>query len=116
MIYINKTGVTTLVLNVNNNTRDSFTTYLLKFTHILSNNVKQYTVNTNIPQQYSENNRYCEMVFVGNFTYEGEYKLEIYGNSSVLVYTGIIIVGEQTDEFTTYISDNENNTNYIYVE
>lgn len=116
MLYINKTGENTLTLNVNNNSRDSFSTYDLKFTHILSQDIKTYTIDTSDNTQYGVNDRYCEMVFTADFTYEGENKLEILGNGSILVYSGIVIVGEQTEEFIQYVSDNENNSNYIYIE
>jgi len=116
MIYLTKTGSTTLTSNVNKNTRDAVTTYLLKFTHIMSQDVKTYTIDVLNPTEYGENDRYCELVFDANFTYEGENSLEIYANGTDLVYTGIVIVGEQTETFVQYTSNNENNSNYIYVE
>ena len=116
MIYIKKTGSITLTLNVNNNTRDDVSTYLLNFTHIMSNDNKQYTIDTTNPYQFGKNDRYCEMVFTGTFYYEGEYKLQIYANGTDKVYDGIVIVGEQTEEFIKYVSDNEENNNYIYLD
>lgn len=116
MIYINKTGSTTITSNVNNNSRDIISTYLLEFTHIMSQDLKTYTINVSNPLEYGENDRYCELVFTGDFQYEGEYQLKILANGTDVVYTGIVIVGEQVETFTQYISDNENNNNYIYVE
>jgi hypothetical protein len=115
MIYINQTGTTTITTNVNNNSRDVVSTYLLRFTHIMSQNVTEYTIDTTNPLEYGENDRYCEMVFNANFKYEGENSLEIYTNGTDLVYTGIVIVGQLIEDMTSYISDNEDGQNYIYI-
>ena len=116
MIYLTKIGVNTITSNVNNNSRDVVTTYLLRFTHIMSQDIKEYIINVNDPTQYGENDRYAELVFTTDFVYEGENKLEILANGTTNVYTGIVIVGEQVETFIQYTSNNENNKNYIYVE
>ena len=121
MIILNKGQVNELVLNINNNTRTDFSGYTLTFLHILSQEEKSYTVSTSNPLQYAENIRYCEIVldfYTDDLNYEGEYQLNIFGNGTTLVYTGITILeGTQEDNpFTQYISDNEVNENYIYIQ
>ena len=110
-------------MNINNNTTTSFATYNLVFTHIMSKEVKTYVIDTSDPAQYAQNIRYCEIVLdlqvAGqDLNYEGEYQLNIYGNGTELVFTGIAIL-EGTEEqplFTQYISPNEVNENYIYIQ
>lgn len=118
MIYLNKTGQNTLILNINNNSRSVFSTYDLKFTHILSQSVNNFTIDLSDSTEYSVNSRYCTITFISNFDYEGEYSLEIRGNNTELVWSGIIIVGEviPTDTFNELVSDNEENNNFIYIE
>ena len=123
MIYLQKGQQNELTLNINNNSSQSFSTYTLEFTHIMSKEVKSYTVDTSNPAEYAQNIRYCEIVL--NFqdagqdlNYEGEYQLNIYGNDTTLVFVGIVIL-EGTQEapaFTEYISPNEVNENYIYIQ
>lgn len=123
MLYIQKGQQNTLVMNISNNTTTSFTTYDLVFTHIMSMEVKTYTIDTSDPTQYGQNIRYCEIILdlqvAGqDLNYEGEYQLNIYGNGTELVFTGIAIL-EGTEEeplFTQYISPNEENENYIYIQ
>jgi hypothetical protein len=123
MIYLNKGQQNELVMNINNNTTTTFSTYVLEFTHIMSQEVKSYTVSTSNPQVYAQNIRYCEIILnlqdAGqDLNYEGEYQLKIYGNGTELVFTGIAIL-EGTEEqplFTTYVSPNEVNENYIYIQ
>jgi hypothetical protein len=123
MLYIQKGQQNTLVMNINNNTTTSFATYNLVFTHIMSKEVKTYVIDTSDPAQYAQNIRYCEIVLdlqvAGqDLNYEGEYQLNIYGNGTELVFTGIAIL-EGTEEqplFTQYISPNEVNENYIYIQ
>ena len=123
MLYLNKGQQNELVMNINNNTTTSFSTYVLEFTHIMSQEVKSYTVNTSDPLEYAQNIRYCEIILnlqdAGqDLNYEGEYQLKIYGNGTELVFTGIAIL-EGTEEqpfFTTYVSPNEVNENYIYIQ
>jgi hypothetical protein len=123
MLYIQKGQQNTLVMNISNNTTTSFTTYSLVFTHIMSKEVKTYVIDTTNPQEYGQNIRYCEIVLnlqnAGeDLNYEGEYQLNIYGNGTDLVFTGIAILEGTQEEpfFTQYISPNEENENYIYIQ
>jgi hypothetical protein len=123
MLYLQKGQQNELVMNINNNSTTSFSGYTLEFTHIMSQEVKSYTVNTSDPQEYAQNIRYCEIVLnlqdAGqDLNYEGEYQLKIYGNGTELVFIGIAILQGTEEEplFTTYISPNEVNENYIYIE
>lgn len=112
-------------MNINNNARPNFDTYLLEFTHIMSKEVKSYSIDTNNPLVYGQNIRYCEIVLNlqtpgQDLNYEGEYQLNIYGDGDLTqnVFVGIAIL-EGTQEapaFTEYISPNEVNENYIYIE
>jgi hypothetical protein len=127
MIYLQKGQENTLVLNINNNARPNFDTYTLLFTHIMSKEMKSYTVHTNNPNEYAQNIRYCEIVLNlqdpgQDLNYEGEYQLNIVGNgdgyTDYPVFVGIVIL-EGTVEapaFTEYISPNETNENYIYIQ
>ena len=123
MLYLQKGQQNELVMNINNNTATTFSGYTLVFTHIMSQEVKSYTVNTADPAEYAQNIRYCEIILnlqdAGqDLNYEGEYQLKIYGNGTQLVITGIAILQGTQEEplFTTYISPNEVNENYIYIE
>ena len=125
MIYLKKGQPNTLVLNINNNARPNFNTYTLVFTHIMSKEVKNYIINTNNPVEYAQNIRYCNIELFLNtddLNYEGEYQLNIYGNSDDYidypVFTGIAILEgtEESPAFTEYISPNEVNENYIYIQ
>jgi len=123
MLYLNKGQQNELVMNINNNTTTNFSTYVLEFTHIMSQEVKSYTVSTSDPLVYAQNIRYCEIILnlqdAGqDLNYEGEYQLKIYGNGTELVFTGIAILDGTEEEplFTTYVSPNEVNENYIYIQ
>jgi hypothetical protein len=122
MIYLNKGQENSLVLNINNNSRQTFTGYTLEFTHIMSKEVKTYSINKSNPAQYFENIRYCEILLpldTDDLNYLGEYQLNIYGvPDDELVYTGIAILEgtEAGTTFTQYISPNETNENYIYIQ
>jgi hypothetical protein len=122
MIYLNKGVANSLVLNINNNSRTTFDTYTLVFTHIMSKEVKTYSIDINDPAEYFQNIRYCEILLPLNtddLNYLGEYQLNIYGQSGdELVYTGIAILEgvEAGSGFTEYISPNETNENYIYIQ
>ena len=120
MIYLQKGEENTLVLNINNNTTLTFATYDLVFTHIMSKEVKTYTVDTSNPLEYTSNIRYCSIVLdlsTDDLNYEGEYDLKIYGDGIDLVFEGISILEGTVEEpaFTQYISPNEENENYIYI-
>jgi hypothetical protein len=122
MLYLQKSQPNTLTLNINNNSRDTFTGYTLSFTHIMSKEVKNYLIDTSNPLEYAQNIRYCEIELPLNtddLNYEGEYILNIYGTSgTVLVYTGIVVLEgtQEANPFTQYISNNEVNENYIYIQ
>lgn len=112
-------------MNINNNTTTSFSSYLLEFTHIMSKEVKTYSINTSDPTQYGQNIRYCEIVLDlqipgQDLNYEGEYQLNIYGNGNLNqnVFIGIAILqgNVESPAFTEYISPNEVNENYIYIQ
>jgi hypothetical protein len=122
MLYLQKSQPNTLTLNINNNSRDTFTGYTLSFTHIMSKEVKNYLIDTSNPLEYAQNIRYCEIELPLNtddLNYEGEYILNIYGTpGTVLVYTGIVVLEgtQEANPFTQYISNNEVNENYIYIQ
>jgi hypothetical protein len=122
MLYLQKAQENTLVLNINNNSRDTFTGYTLTFTHIMSKEVKSYSVDTANPLEYAQNIRYCEIVLPlqdDDLNYEGQYQLNIYGTpGDVLVFTGMVVLEgtQESDPFTQYISPNEVNENYIYIQ
>ena len=71
---------------------------------------------------YFQNIRYCEILLplaTNDLNYLGEYILNIYGNpNNELVYSGISILEgtEVGSGFTEYISPNEVNENYIYIQ
>jgi hypothetical protein len=123
MIILNKGQQNELVLNINNNSRTDFNTYTLTFTNSLSKEVKSYIVNTSNPAQYADNDRYCEIIL--NFqnpgqdlNYEGQYQLQIFGNGTNLVYTGLCrLVGTtENNTIVEYISTDDDNEKYIYIQ
>jgi hypothetical protein len=123
MLILNKGQQNELVLNINNNSRTDFTGYTLTFTHVVSQEVKSYTVNTSNPAQYAENDRYCEIVLNlqnsgQDLNYLGQYNLQIFGNGTNLVYTGMAELNgtQEANPFTEYISPDEDNSNYIYIQ
>ena len=122
MLYLNKGEENTLVLNINNNSRNTFASYVLIFTHIMSKEVKSYTVYTNDPLTFFENIRYCTITLdftTDDLNYEGQYQLNIYGQpDNQLVFTGMVVLEglAESHPFTEYISNNETNENYIYIQ
>lgn len=122
MLYLNKAQENTLVLNINNNSRDTFSTYDLIFTHIMSKEVKTYTISTSNPNEFFENIRYCTITLdlaTDDLNYEGQYQLNIYGQpDNELVFTGMVVLDgtAESNPFTEYISPNETNENYIYIQ
>jgi hypothetical protein len=124
MLYLNKGQQNELILNINNNSRQSFTGYTLVFTHVLSQESKSYVINTSNQAQFGENERYCEIILNFNvpgqdLNYEGQYDLKIYGNGTNLVFTSLAMLDgttEQGNSFTEYVSTNEDNDNYIYIQ
>ena len=122
MIYLVKSQPNTLVLNINNNSSQTFTSYTLEFTHIMSKEVKTYSIDTTDPAQYDSNIRYCNIYLdlsVDDLNYQGQYNLNIYGQSgNKLVFVGIVMLegAAETQPFTQYISSNETNENTIYIQ
>jgi hypothetical protein len=121
MIILHKGQVNELALNINNNAREVFSTYTFHFVHVMSEETKDYIIDTNNPAQYGANSRYCEVVLdlaTDDLNYEGQYELTIYGDGTNLVYIGMALLEGTQEEpfFTTYVSDNEDNSNYIYIE
>ena len=122
MLYLIKGQPNTLVLNINNNSRDVFDTYTLEFTHIMSKEVKTYSIDINDPLQYDQNIRYCNIFLdlsTDDLNYEGQYQLNIYGEpGDKLVFVGIAILEgtAESQPFTQYISNNEVNENFIYIQ
>ena len=122
MLILNKGQQNELVLNINNNSRTDFSGYTLTFVHVLSQEEKTYTVSTSNPAQYAENDRYCEIVL--NFqnddlNYEGQYQLQIFGNGTNLVYTGMARLDgttEKGNDYVSYVSNNEDNEQFIYIQ
>jgi hypothetical protein len=122
MLYIQKGQFNELTLNINNNARPNFATYVLVFTHTMSGEVKSYTIDTDNPAEYFSNIRYCEIgldLITDDLNYLGQYSLNIYGDGTDLVYVGLAhLVGTESQEnpFIEYISPNEIDTNYIYIK
>ena len=122
MLYMNKGEENTLVLNINNNSRSTFESYDLVFTHIMSKEVKTYSVQTNNPTEFFENIRYCTITLdltTDDLNYEGQYQLNIYGQpNNELVFVGMVVLDgtAESHPFTEYISPNETNENYIYIQ
>jgi hypothetical protein len=122
MIILNKGQQNELVLNINNNSRTDFSGYTLTFLNILSQEEKSYLIDTSNPAEYGANDRYCEIVLNlqnDDLNYEGQYQLKIYGNGTNLVYTGMARLNgttEQGNTFTEYISPDEDNDNFIYIQ
>lgn len=121
MQYIKKGEVNNLILNINNNARPDFATYDLVFTHVMSKQQKTYTVYTDNPEQYSSNIRYCTVTIdltTNDLIYEGQYQLNIFGNGEEQVYVTMAVAEglAESKPFTEYISPNEVNENYIYIQ
>ena len=122
MLYMNKGQENTLVLNINNNSRETFTGYTLVFTHIMSKEVKSYSISTSDPTEYFQNIRYCTITLdltTDDLNYEGQYQLNIYGRpNNELVFVGMVVLDgtAESNPFTEYISPNETNENYIYIQ
>jgi hypothetical protein len=122
MLILNKGQQNTLVLNINNNSRTDFSGYTLTFLNIVSQEIKSYLINTSNNAQFAENDRYCEIeldLTTDDLNYEGQYQLRIFGNGTQLVYTGMVRLNgttEQGNTFTQYISNDEENNNYIYIQ
>lgn len=122
MLILQKGQQNELVLNINNNSRQDFATYTLTFVHTLSQESKSYVISTSNPEEFGENDRYCEIVLNlqnDDLNYEGQYQLQIFGNGTNLVFTSLCRLDgttEKGNDFVTYISPDEDNSNYIYIE
>lgn len=122
MLYLQKGELNTLVLNINNNSRDTFTGYTLEFTHVMSKETKIYNIDINDPAQYTSNIRYCEInldLTNDDLNYLGQYVLNIYGTpDDINVFNGMVVLQgtQESNPFTQYISPNETNENYIYIQ
>jgi hypothetical protein len=122
MLILQKGQQNELVLNINNNSRQDFATYTLTFVHTLSQESKSYVISTSNPEEFGENIRYCEIVLNlqnDDLNYEGQYQLQIFGNGTNLVFTSLCRLDgttEKGNDFVTYISPDEDNSNYIYIE
>lgn len=121
MVILNKGQENELVLNINNNSRSTFTGYTLTFVHALSQESKSYVIDTSNPTQYGQNIRYCEIILdltTNDLPYAGQYSLQIFGDGTSLVYTIMcdVVDTNPSDEFISYQSNNEDNSNYIYIQ
>ena len=109
-------------MNVNINSRLNFTAYTLTFTHVISQEVKSYTIPTDDPTLFFENIRYCTFTLdlaTDDLNYEGQYNLDVtgLGDEDALVYRGMAHLNGTQEEpfFTQYVSPNEDNANDIYI-
>lgn len=122
MLILQKGQQNELVLNINNNSRQDFSGYTLTFVHVLSQEEKTYIISTSNPAEYGENDRYCEIVLNlqnDDLNYEGQYQLQIFGNGTNLVFTSMVrLIGttEKGNDYISYVSPNEDNSNYIYIQ
>jgi hypothetical protein len=122
MLILNKGQQNELVLNINNNSRTDFSGYTLSFVHVLSQEEKSYTISTSNPAEYGENDRYCEIILNlqnDDLNYEGQYQLQIFGNGTNLVYTGMARLDgttEKGNDYVSYVSPNEDNEQFIYIQ
>ena len=124
MLILQKGQQNELVLNINNNSRQEFSGYTLTFVHALSQESKSYLIDTSNPAEYAENDRYCEIVLNlqvpgQDLNYEGQYQLQIFGNGTNLVFTSLCRLDgttEQGNDYVQYISPDEDNSNYIYIQ
>ena len=122
MLILQKGQQNELVLNINNNSRQDFSGYTLTFVHVLSQEEKTYLISTSNPAEFGENDRYCEIVLNlqnDDLNYEGQYQLQIFGNGTSLVFTSMVrLIGtaEKGNDYISYVSPNEENSNYIYIQ
>jgi hypothetical protein len=122
MLILQKAQQNELVLNINNNSRQDFSGYTLTFVHVLSQEEKTYLISTSNPAEFGENDRYCEIVLNlqnDDLNYEGQYQLQIFGNGTSLVFTSMVrLIGtaEKGNDYISYVSPNEENSNYIYIQ
>ena len=122
MIYLTKAESNELYLNINNNSDSTFTTYQLNFTHVMSQEQKSYSITISDPTEYSGNTRYCIITLdlsADDLNYLGQYELTILGNGAgSALFTGMVVLEGSTEpgtDFIEYSSDNEDGSNYIYI-
>lgn len=115
MIYIDNNTFASIVLGINNNSRTTPTTYLVRLKHVMSQQSYDYTVDCSNALEYTSNDRYCTLIVPVDVEYNGQYDMTIYLNDTTLVYTGIVEVGNTTEDTIDFISDNEDGEAYIYV-
>jgi hypothetical protein len=87
----------------------------------MSKEVKTYLIDTSNQSEYQANDRYASVTldFINDdLNYEGQYVLKVYGDGTDLVYNGMVVLEGLQEEpfFTTYVSPNEDNENYIYIQ
>ena len=121
MIYLNKGEVNTLALNIINNARPNYSGYTLTFTHAMSQDVKTYLIDTANPAQFNYNSRYCNVILdlsTDDMRYLGQYNLTIKGDDIDVVYINMAHLNgvEETNPFVSYVSPNEDNSNYVYIQ
>lgn len=123
MLYIQRSTVNSLVLNINNNSLNQFTTYTLSFTHLMSKETTNFYISTSDMAQFTSNVRYCTITLdlvIKDLPYLGQYQLNVFGDGTQEVYVTIVDVEQpdtvETNPFTEYISPNEINENYIYIQ
>ena len=122
MLYIQQGQSNTLTLSIVQNSRDAFTGYTLNFTHVMSSALTSYTIDTSDEAVYFANERYCQITLdlaTEDLPYEGQYTLEILGTpNDVPVYQGFCMTTgpAESNPFTEYVSPNEDNANYIYIQ
>lgn len=121
MIYLEKAQSNTVAMNININARPEYTGYTFEFVHVMSKEVKTYLIDTSNTSEYQANDRYASVTldFINDdLNYEGQYVLKVYGDGVDLVYNGMVVLEGLQEEpfFTTYVSPNEDNENYIYIQ
>jgi len=95
--------------------------YTIKFTHSLSEYTRSYDISLSDNTQYGSNDRFCEILLdlrtTRKLVYDGQYKIEIFGDINKLVYIALADVRpfDGSDEFIQYQSDNENGEKYIHI-
>ena len=88
----------------------------------MSKEVKTYSIDTNDSAVYFQNIRYCTITLdfaTDDLNYEGQYQLNIYGQpNNQLVFVGMVVLDgiAESHPFTEYVSENEVNENYIYIQ
>lgn len=135
MLYIKRGQTNNMVVTASQSTTISPAYYLFSFVHILSKETYNF-----FPQLISTNARYDEFRFVEaqaplpnqtppqvNFLYEGDYYYYVYemsttgstnpNNAVGLLENGRALVSGNTQDdcFYQFVSDNENNSNYIFL-